>query len=146
MNNRVFRIFKFRTMTVTEDGANVRQAQRRDPRVTRVGAVLRATSIDELPQLLNVLLGNMSIVGPRPHALIHDEGFAREIEFFTARRRVLPGLTGWAQVNGFRGETRTVEDIRGRSMHDQYYIQNWSLWFDIEIMVRTVVTLLRGAH
>ena len=145
-NNRVFRIYKFRTMTVAEDGEIVRQARQNDPRVTRVGAILRATSIDELPQLLNVLAGDMSIVGPRPHALVHDEAFAREVELFTSRRRVLPGLTGWAQVNGYRGETKSLEDIRGRMQHDQYYIRNWSIWFDIEIMVRTIGTLFRGAH
>ena len=124
-NNRVFRIYKFRTMTVTEDDESVQQAQRNDPRVTRVGSILRASSIDELPQLLNVLAGDMSIVGPRPHALVHDETFAREVELFTSRRRVLPGLTGWAQVNGYRGETKTVDDIRGRMQCDQYYIRNW---------------------
>ena len=145
-NNRVFRIYKFRTMTVTEDDESVQQAQRNDPRVTRVGSILRASSIDELPQLLNVLAGDMSIVGPRPHALVHDETFAREVELFTSRRRVLPGLTGWAQVNGYRGETKTVDDIRGRMQCDQYYIRNWSIWFDIEIMFRTIGTIFRGAH
>lgn len=145
-NNRVFRIFKFRTMTVTEDGPHIEQAQRDDPRVTRVGALLRATSIDELPQLINVLRGEMSIVGPRPHALAHDERFEQDIDFFASRRCVLPGLTGWAQVNGYRGETRTHADISGRMAYDRYYIRHWSIWFDIEIMVRTIVTVLRGAH
>ncbi|MCK9912091.1 sugar transferase, partial [Microbacteriaceae bacterium K1510] len=121
-NNRVFRIFKFRTMavSVSEDGSAIRQAERNDPRVTRVGRFLRATSIDELPQLFNVLAGEMSIVGPRPHAVAHDEHFEKQLDVFARRRRVRPGLTGWAQVNGLRGETRTVEHIRRRTEHDLY--------------------------
>ena len=145
-NNKVFRIFKFRTMTVTEDGERVAQATRNDPRITRIGRFLRSSSIDELPQLFNVLRGEMSIVGPRPHALAHDDKFAREVELFTSRRRVRPGLTGWAQVNGYRGETKNLDDVIGRMKHDVYYIQNWSIWFDIEIMVRTVLTVFRGAY
>jgi len=145
-NNRVFRIFKFRTMTVTEDGASVKQAERNDPRVTRVGRILRATSIDELPQLLNVLAGDMSIVGPRPHALAHDQLFEEQLDLFCRRRRVRPGLTGWAQVHGFRGETKTPEAIKGRMQHDLYYIENWSIWLDMEIMLRTVLVLFRGAY
>lgn len=144
--NEVFRIFKFRTMTVTEDGADIRQAQRNDARVTRVGAILRATSIDELPQLINIVLGQMSIVGPRPHALAHEERFEQDIDLFSRRRRVLPGITGWAQVNGCRGETRTPADVRRRLEYDLYYIDNWCIWFDIEIMARTLVTIARGAH
>ena len=146
-NNRIFRIFKFRTMAVTEDGRDVRQAQKHDVRVTRVGRFLRRTSIDELPQLLNVLTGDMSLVGPRPHALVHDDQFEQQLDQFSRRRRVRPGLTGWAQVHGFRGETRTEGDIRGRMQHDLYYIDNWSIWLDIEIMTRTVfVVLFRGAY
>lgn len=145
-NNRVFRIFKFRTMAVAEDGANVKQAERNDPRVTRVGRFLRRTSLDEVPQLFNVLIGDMSIVGPRPHALVHDQQFERALDQFSRRRRVRPGLTGWAQVNGFRGETKRTEDIRGRMQHDLYYIDNWSIWLDIEIMTRTVFVLFRGAY
>lgn len=145
-NNQVFRIVKFRTMSVAEDGAVVKQAERNDPRVTRVGAFLRATSIDELPQLINVLRGEMSIVGPRPHALAHDLQFEQELDLFSSRRRVLPGITGWAQVNGFRGETRSLEQVKQRMQFDLYYIKNWSIWFDIEIMVRTVATVLRGAY
>lgn len=145
-NNRIFRIFKFRTMAVAEDGAHVKQAERHDPRVTRVGRFLRRTSIDELPQLLNVLAGHMSLVGPRPHALVHDELFERKLDQFSRRRRVRPGLTGWAQVHGFRGETRTEEDVRGRMQHDLYYIDNWSIWLDIEIITRTVFVLFRRAY
>ncbi len=145
-NNGVFRIFKFRTMTVAEDGDQVVQAVRNDARVTRVGRFLRATSIDEIPQIINVLLGQMSIVGPRPHALAHEERFEEDFDLFSRRRRVLPGITGWAQVNGCRGETRTAEDVRKRMDYDLYYIDNWSIWFDIEIIVRTLMTLGRGAY
>ncbi|MFA5956083.1 undecaprenyl-phosphate glucose phosphotransferase [Hyphomicrobium sp.] len=144
-NNRIFRIFKFRTMFVTEDGQHVKQAQRNDARVTRVGWFLRRTSLDELPQLLNVLAGDMSIVGPRPHALVHDQLFEQQLDRFSLRRRVRPGLTGWAQVHGFRGETKTTLDIRKRVEHDLYYIDNWSIWLDVEIMVRTFFVLFRGA-
>lgn len=145
-NNRVFRIFKFRTMAVTEDGSAIRQAERNDPRVTRVGRFLRVTSIDELPQLFNVLAGEMSIVGPRPHAVAHDQNFEKQLDVFARRRRVRPGLTGWAQVNGLRGETRTVEQIRQRTEHDLYYIDNWSIWLDVEIIMRTLFVLGRGAY
>lgn len=144
-NNRIFRIFKFRTMFVAEDGQRVTQAQRNDPRVTRVGWFLRRTSLDEIPQLLNVLTGDMSIVGPRPHALVHDQQFEQQLDRFSLRRRVRPGLTGWAQVHGFRGETKTTRDIRNRVEHDLYYIDNWSIWLDIEIMIRTIFVLFRGA-
>ncbi len=145
-NNNIFRIFKFRTMLVAEDGQHVKQAERNDPRVTRVGWFLRRTSLDELPQLLNVLRGDMSLVGPRPHALAHDEHFEQKLDLFSRRRRVKPGLTGWAQVNGYRGETRTTEDVRARMEHDLYYIDNWSLWLDLEILTRTVFVLCRGAY
>lgn len=144
-NNQVFRIYKFRTMTVTEDGAHVRQAQVGDARITRVGRILRATSIDELPQLINVVLGQMSLVGPRPHALAHEEEFEQAFDLFSRRRCVLPGITGWAQVNGCRGETRTREQIRKRMEYDLYYIDNWTIWFDIGILARTIITVSRGA-
>lgn len=144
-NNQVFRIYKFRTMHVAEDGAIVRQAQIGDPRITRVGRILRASSIDELPQLINVFLGQMSLVGPRPHALAHEEEFEQAFDLFSRRRCVLPGITGWAQVNGCRGETRTPEQIRKRMEYDLYYIDNWTIWFDIEILARTIITVSRGA-
>ena len=144
-NNRVFRIFKFRTMAVAEDGQYIKQAERNDPRVTRVGWLLRRTSIDELPQLLNVLAGDMSIVGPRPHALAHDQLFELQFDLFSRRRRVRPGLTGWAQVHGLRGATKTTKDICSRVQHDIYYIDNWSIWLDIEIMLRTIFVFFRGA-
>ena len=145
-NNEVFRIFKFRTMTVSEDGDLVVQAARNDARVTRVGRALRATSVDEIPQLLNVLLGQMSIVGPRPHALAHEERFETDFDLFSRRRRVLPGITGWAQVNGCRGETKTLADVERRMDYDLYYIDSWSIWFDMEIIVRTLLTLRKGAY
>jgi Undecaprenyl-phosphate glucose phosphotransferase len=145
-NNQIFRIFKFRTMSVTEDGAVVVQAQRNDSRVTRVGRFLRSTSLDEVPQLINVLLGDMSLVGPRPHALAHDEAFEEKLDLFSRRRRVKPGLTGWAQVNGYRGETRTIDDIRARMQHDLYYIDNWSIWLDLEIIARTMLVAARKAY
>jgi Undecaprenyl-phosphate glucose phosphotransferase len=145
-NNSVFRIFKFRSMTVTEDGSDVVQATRDDKRVTRVGRILRAASIDELPQLINVLLGHMSLVGPRPHALVHDQAFEQQFDLFTRRRRVKPGITGWAQVNGFRGETRQPEDVRRRMEHDLFYIDHWSIWFDLEIIARTVFVVAKGAY
>jgi Undecaprenyl-phosphate glucose phosphotransferase len=145
-NNRVFKIFKFRTMTVAEDGDRVVQASRNDIRVTRVGRFLRATSIDEIPQLINVLLGHMSLVGPRPHALAHEERFEEDFDLFSRRRRVLPGITGLAQVNGCRGETRTPEDVERRMDYDLFYIDNWSIWFDMEIIVRTLATFRRNAY
>ncbi len=145
-NNRIFRIYKFRTMTVAEDGAVVVQATRNDARVTRVGRFLRRSSLDEIPQLFNVLLGDMSIVGPRPHAIAHDDAFEEKLDLFSRRRRVRPGITGWAQVNGFRGETKTIDDIRGRMQHDMYYIDNWSIWLDLEIIARTVLVAGRRAY
>lgn len=145
-NNTIFRIFKFRTMHVADDGPVVHQAQRDDPRVTRVGRFLRRTSIDELPQLINVLFGHMSVVGPRPHAIAHDDAFERELDLFSRRRRVRPGITGWSQVNGFRGETPTPESVKQRMEYDLYYIDNWSIWLDLEIIARTLFVVGRGAY
>ena len=145
-NNKIFRIFKFRTMTVTEDGPVVVQATKNDSRVTYIGRFLRGSSLDEVPQLINVLLGDMSIVGPRPHAIAHDEDFDSKLDLFSRRRRVRPGLTGWAQVNGYRGETKTLESIEGRMQHDLYYIDNWSIWLDLEIVARTILILGKKAY
>ncbi len=145
-NNVPFTIFKFRTMTVLEDGAVVVQATRGDRRVTRIGRYLRGTSVDELPQLFNVLLGNMSLVGPRPHAVAHDNEFDQQFDLFSRRRRVKPGITGWAQVKGFRGETKSRLDVMRRMECDLYYINNWSIWLDIEIMARTVFVFAKGAY
>ena len=138
-NENIIPVLKFRTMTVTEDGEKVSQARKNDSRITRVGNILRQTSLDELPQLFNVLQGNMSIVGPRPHPLALDEEFSKAIEQYQWRHRVKPGITGWAQVNGYRGETDTMDKLQGRIEHDIYYIQNWSFWFDIKIMALTLV-------
>ena len=136
-----FRIFKFRTMTVMEDGGTVVQASRNDQRVTRVGRFLRRTSLDELPQLFNVLSGEMSLVGPRPHALAHDELYARMIENYAVRQHVKPGITGWAQVNGYRGETPTLDLMYRRIEYDLWYAANCSLPLDILILVRTATVL-----
>lgn len=137
-NQKPFRIFKFRTMTSLDDGSTVRQAQADDPRITRVGRVLRRWNIDELPQILNVLRGEMSLVGPRPHALAHDRHFMQRIALYARRLNVKPGITGWAQVNGFRGETSTDEKMLGRVEHDLHYIDNWSLLLDVKIILLTV--------
>ena len=138
---RPFRIVKFRTMHVMEDGADVCQAVRRDCRVTRSGRFLRSTSLDELPQLLNVLFGEMSLVGPRPHARAHDEYYATLIENYQVRQHVKPGLTGWAQINGFRGETPTVDLMHRRIQHDLWYAANAGLSLDFLILLRTVPAL-----
>jgi Undecaprenyl-phosphate glucose phosphotransferase len=137
-NRETFRIVKFRTMTTMEDDRHVKQATADDPRVTRVGRFLRRYNIDELPQLLNVLRGEMSLVGPRPHALAHDQLFERRIALYARRHNVKPGITGWAQANGLRGEIDSPEKIRQRVEHDLFYIDNWSLLFDIWIMFLTV--------
>lgn len=139
-NQEAFRIFKFRTMTTTDDGSVIIQARRNDPRVTRVGRLLRSTNIDELPQLLNVLAGQMSLVGPRPHALAHDEAFERKIALYARRHNVRPGITGWAQVNGLRGETDTDEKMAKRIAYDHWYVDNWSFWLDVAILLRTVLS------
>jgi putative colanic acid biosynthesis UDP-glucose lipid carrier transferase len=135
-----FTLYKFRTMVVhSETDDCVTQACRNDPRVTRFGAFLRRTSLDELPQLINVLQGDMSLVGPRPHAVSHNEYYKNLIEPYRGRARVKPGITGWAQVNGFRGATNALEKMVKRVEYDIYYIENWSLWFDLKIMLLTLV-------
>jgi Undecaprenyl-phosphate glucose phosphotransferase len=137
-NNETIKVFKFRSMTKLEDGDNFVQAARNDSRITRVGAILRRTNMDELPQLINVLRGEMSIVGPRPHATAHNKMFEDKISVFSRRHVVKPGITGWAQVNGFRGATDTLEKMRLRVEHDLYYIDNWSFWLDLRIMIMTI--------
>lgn len=138
-NQQPFGVYKFRSMRA-EPNAAFRQATRNDDRITRVGAFLRRTNLDELPQLINVLRGEMSLVGPRPHALAHDRSFERRIALYARRHNVRPGITGWAQVNGFRGETLTDLDMERRVACDLHYIDNWSIWFDIQIMVQTIVS------
>jgi Undecaprenyl-phosphate glucose phosphotransferase len=142
VGGRQFTILKLRSMSVQENGASIVQARKNDPRVTPLGAIFRRTSIDELPQLWNVLKGDMSIVGPRPHALAHDAYYGDLIEQYAGRHQVKPGLTGWAQVNGFRGETRDLHAMEERIKHDLWYIDNWSIWLDIKIIMKTASCVL----
>jgi putative colanic acid biosysnthesis UDP-glucose lipid carrier transferase len=131
-------IYKFRSMTTQDNGTVVRQATRDDPRTTRFGAFIRRTSLDELPQFFNVLQGTMSIVGPRPHAVAHNEEYRQIIKAYMVRHKVKPGITGWAQVNGHRGETDTLEKMRARVEFDLEYLRNWSLGLDLQIITRTI--------
>ena len=142
-NAKRFLIFKFRTMMVMEDGNNVTQAMRHDPRVSGFGAILRATSIDELPQLINVLLGDMSLIGPRPHALAHDGHYSRLLSEYAFRHHVKPGITGWAQIQGCRGRTEQVAQMKKRVDFDLWYINNWSVGLDLLILLRTFAEVLR---
>jgi len=145
-DGRAFRILKFRTMHVMEDDGMIKQATPNDCRVTRIGRFLRRTSIDELPQLINVLLGDMSLVGPRPHALAHDDQYSKLISSYPCRHHVKPGITGWAQVNGFRGETPTLPLMKRRVELDLWYVSNWSLWLDVRILIRTVGDIFRSPN
>lgn len=145
-NHQVISVVKFRSMNVAQDGAYVPQAQRNDPRVTRVGRFLRSASLDELPQLLNVIRGEMSLVGPRPHAIAHNEYYSTVLARYATRHKVKPGITGWAQVNGCRGETDVPEKMRKRVEYDLYYIENWSLWLDIKILLLTPIFGVFGAN
>ncbi|QTP55243.1 undecaprenyl-phosphate glucose phosphotransferase [Billgrantia sulfidoxydans] len=139
INGKHFKVYKFRSMEVHEESnGQVTQARRGDPRVTRFGAFLRRTSLDELPQFYNVLQGRMSIVGPRPHALAHNEKYKELVESYMKRHKVKPGMTGWAQVNGFRGETDTLDKMERRVEHDLWYINNWSVWLDLRIIAMTI--------
>jgi undecaprenyl-phosphate galactose phosphotransferase/putative colanic acid biosynthesis UDP-glucose lipid carrier transferase len=140
---RAFKIFKFRTMRVLEDGPKIKQAQKNDPRVTPIGKWLRKTSIDELPQLFNVLKGDMSLVGPRPHAAAHNTEYEQIIGNYAFRHHVKPGITGWAQVNGYRGETRTLDLMQKRVEYDLWYINNWSVGVDLLIILRTITVSFR---
>ena len=140
-NGKPFKVYKFRSMEVhDEKEGQITQAQMNDPRVTALGNFLRKTSLDELPQFYNVLQGRMSIVGPRPHALAHNEHYKDLIESYMQRHKVKPGITGWAQVNGLRGQTDTIEKMQKRVEHDLWYINNWSLLLDLKIISRTLVT------
>lgn len=139
INGRRFKVYKFRSMEVHEESSGqVTQARPGDPRITWLGAFLRRTSLDELPQFYNVLQGRMSIVGPRPHALAHNDYYKNEVESYMQRHKVKPGITGWAQVNGYRGETDTIEKMEKRVEHDLWYIDNWSLGLDLRIIAKTV--------
>ena len=145
-NQEPFRIAKFRTMTTTEDGRLVRSVERDDPRVTPLGAFLRRSSLDELPQLVNVLKGEMSLVGPRPHALAHDQSYDSRIAHYARRHNMKPGITGWAQVSGHRGEIIGDQAMRARLEHDLYYIDHWSLWLDLKIIAKTIYSAKSRAN
>jgi len=139
VNGQDFKVYKFRSMVVhSEADGKVTQATKGDSRITPIGAFMRKTSLDELPQFINVLQGRMSIVGPRPHALAHNEHYKTKVESYMRRHMVKPGITGWAQVNGFRGETDTIEKMENRVEYDLYYIENWSVWFDLRIIFLTI--------
>lgn len=139
-------VYKFRTMRVTEDGETVKQAQKDDPRITKLGAFLRKTSLDELPQFINVIQGRMSVVGPRPHAVAHNEEYRKLVKGYMIRHKVKPGITGWAQVNGLRGETDTVDKMKARIEYDLDYLRHWSLGLDTMIILRTISVLFRDRN
>ena len=143
LDGKEIAIYKFRTMRVTEDGEQIRQASKTDSRVTRVGRVLRRSSLDELPQLINVLQGRMSLVGPRPHAVAHNEEYRKLIKGYMLRHKVLPGITGLAQINGWRGETSTLEDMEARVNYDLDYLRHWTPLLDIKILLLTIVKVFR---
>ena len=139
-------VYKFRSMTVCEDGGHIVQATRNDQRVTRLGAFLRRTSLDELPQFINVLQGRMSVVGPRPHAVAHNELYRKLLKGYMLRHKVKPGITGWAQIHGYRGETDTLDKMRKRVEYDLDYLRTWSLGMDLWIILKTVRVVLRDRH
>ena len=142
-DNKVFNCIKFRSMKTNKD-ANVLQAERNDKRFTRIGKFLRRSNLDEFPQFINVLKGEMSLVGPRPHMLRHTEDYSKMLRQYMVRQFLKPGITGWAQVNGFRGEIKDDEQLRGRVEHDIWYMENWSLWLDLKIMFLTVYRTVKG--
>jgi putative colanic acid biosynthesis UDP-glucose lipid carrier transferase len=146
LSGQVFWIYKLRTMRVQEDGADIKHAAKNDDRITRVGALLRKTSVDELPQLLNVLKGDMSMIGPRPHALSHDQRYEALVGGYRQRFRARPGLTGLAQVEGHRGEIHTLDCMEKRVASDNAYIERWSIGLDITILLRTVPLVLRDPN
>ncbi|MFC3093297.1 undecaprenyl-phosphate glucose phosphotransferase [Alteromonas sediminis] len=141
LNGKRIKMWKFRSMTVTENSDVVTQATKGDARITRFGAFLRRTSLDELPQFINVLKGDMSVIGPRPHAVAHNEEYRKMVDFYMLRHKVKPGITGWAQVNGWRGETETLDKMKKRIEYDLDYIRHWSLWMDFKILI---LTLFKG--
>jgi len=146
LDGRKIKVWKFRTMRVTENGTKVVQASKNDPRITAFGAFLRRTSLDELPQFINVLQGTMSIVGPRPHAVAHNEEYRKQIEYYMLRHKMKPGITGWAQINGWRGETDTLHKMKMRIQYDLDYIRNWSLWMDFRIILATFTKGFVGSN
>jgi putative colanic acid biosynthesis UDP-glucose lipid carrier transferase len=146
LDGKEIKVYKFRTMTVLEDGGKVQQATRNDSRITKVGAFLRKTSLDELPQFFNVLQGRMSVVGPRPHAVAHNEEYRKLIKGYMMRHKVKPGITGWAQVHGFRGETEILEKMKARVDYDLDYLRHWSLGLDFLILFRTILMILKDKN
>jgi len=144
LNGREIIVYKFRSMKVMEDGDTVQQAKRNDDRITKIGAFLRRTSLDELPQFINVLQGRMSIVGPRPHAVAHNEQYRKLISGYMLRHKVKPGITGWAQINGYRGETDTLDKMQKRVEYDLQYLKNWSLGLDLKIIFRTALVFFHS--
>ena len=146
LDGREILVYKFRSMTVCDDGAQIVQATQNDKRITRLGRFLRRTSLDELPQFVNVLQGRMSIVGPRPHAVAHNELYRKLIKGYMVRHKVKPGITGWAQVNGYRGETETVDKMQKRIEYDLEYLRHWSLMLDLWIIAKTILVVLRDRH
>ena len=143
LDGREIVVYKFRSMRVTEDGNSVKQATRDDDRVTKLGRFLRKSSLDELPQFINVLQGRMSVVGPRPHAVAHNESYRKVVKGYMIRHKVRPGITGWAQVNGFRGETDTVDKMKARIKYDLDYLRHWSLRLDAVIILRTITIIFK---
>ncbi|MBX7226797.1 MAG: undecaprenyl-phosphate glucose phosphotransferase [Chitinophagales bacterium] len=143
LKNQVFKVYKFRTMYMNDD-AHTRQAEKGDPRITPIGSILRKTNLDEIPQFINVFLGHMSVIGPRPHMIRHTEEYSQLIDKFMVRHFVKPGITGWAQVNGYRGEIKDHQDLENRVMADVWYIENWSLLLDLRIILMTVFNMVKG--
>jgi putative colanic acid biosynthesis UDP-glucose lipid carrier transferase len=139
-------VYKFRSMTVCEDGSQITQASKGDMRITKLGRFLRKTSLDELPQFINVLQGRMSIVGPRPHAIAHNEQYRKLINGYMVRHKVKPGITGWAQVNGLRGETETLDKMKARVDCDLDYLRHWSIGLDLYIIFRTMAVVLKDQY
>lgn len=146
LDGRKIKVWKFRSMTVSENSDVVTQATKNDARITKLGSFLRRTSLDELPQFINVLKGDMSIVGPRPHAVAHNEEYREKVDFYMIRHKAKPGITGWAQINGWRGETDTLNKMEKRVEFDLHYIKHWSLWFDIKIIFLTIFKGFKNAN
>ncbi|MDR1380462.1 MAG: exopolysaccharide biosynthesis polyprenyl glycosylphosphotransferase, partial [Tannerella sp.] len=140
---KIFECYKFRTMRMNEEADRL-QAVKDDPRTTKTGSFLRRTNLDEFPQFINVLLGNMSVVGPRPHMLKHTEQYSMLIDKYMIRHLVKPGITGWAQITGYRGETKTLEQMEGRVKRDVWYLENWSFFLDLKIIVVTIINMFKG--
>jgi putative colanic acid biosynthesis UDP-glucose lipid carrier transferase len=142
-DNKPFTLIKFRSMHMTNE-AHLKQATKDDSRVTKIGKFLRKTNLDEFPQFLNVLMGQMSIVGPRPHMLKHTQDYSKLLDQYMVRQFLKPGITGWAQINGYRGETKTIKQMEKRVEYDLWYLENWNLWLDSKIVLMTALNMARG--